>query len=81
METDHKDLDTDKKPHILYRCKRCRQIVASQDNVVLHEQGNGQSSFKWSKRSDTSKDNEKPECSSIFVEPMKWMEAGMLCCF
>ncbi|KAJ9565873.1 hypothetical protein OSB04_001839 [Centaurea solstitialis] len=37
----------------------------------------GQKCFKWKKRGSNSKDivNEPPECSSIFVEPMKWMQA------
>lgn len=69
-------METDQKPQTLYRCKRCRRIVASQGNVVPHEQGKGESCFKWNKRSDPSNTDKKPECSSIFVEPMKWMQAG-----
>ncbi|CAN0853418.1 Probable inactive dual specificity protein phosphatase-like At4g18593 [Linum grandiflorum] len=56
---------------LVYRCKKCRRIVASDDNIVTHERGKGQESFKWKKRSVGTA---PAECSSIFVEPMKWME-------
>lgn len=67
---------SDAKPQIIYRCKKCRRIVASQDLVVTHEPGDGQKCFKWKKRSKNDGDLELPECSSIFVEPMRWMETG-----
>lgn len=69
-------METDQKPQVIYRCKRCRRIVASQENVVSHEQGEGEKCFKWNKRDNSKGTDKKPECSSIFVEPMKWMQAG-----
>ncbi|KAF5947489.1 hypothetical protein HYC85_013446 [Camellia sinensis] len=71
------DLGSEPKPQVIYRCKKCRRIVASQEHVVPHERGEGQKCFKWRKRSGNPGKNDKelPECSSIFVEPMKWMEA------
>lgn len=66
--------DTAPKPQVIYRCKRCRRIVASEENIVPHERGKGEQCFKWNKKSvDSCKNQEPPECSSIFVEPMKWM--------
>ncbi|WCJ27187.1 dual specificity protein phosphatase-related [Euphorbia peplus] len=62
------------KPEVIYRCKKCRRIVASAENIVSHERGKGEECFKWKKRSGDHQDNEPPECSSIFVEPMKWMK-------
>ncbi|KAK9267646.1 hypothetical protein L1049_010077 [Liquidambar formosana] len=64
------------KPQVIYRCKKCRRIVAAQENVVSHERGEGEKCFKWKKRSGDTYDMEKelPDCSSIFVEPMKWMQ-------
>ena len=62
------------KPQVIYRCKKCRRIVAAEENIVSHKPGKGESCFKWNKR---SRDLEKPaDCASIFVEPMKWMESG-----
>ncbi|XP_043687375.1 probable inactive dual specificity protein phosphatase-like At4g18593 isoform X1 [Telopea speciosissima] len=68
------DLVTD--PKLIFRCKKCRRIVAAQENVVIHERGEGEICFKWKKRSGDpgERDKEPPECSSIFVEPMKWMQ-------
>ncbi|KAJ7947081.1 Dual specificity protein phosphatase 12 [Quillaja saponaria] len=64
------------KPEANYRCKKCRRIVASQETIVSHEPGKGELSFKWKKRSgDPSEMNKQPiDCTSIFVEPMKWMQ-------
>lgn len=72
----HTDQGTEPKPQVIYRCKKCRRIVASQENIVTHDRGEGQKCFKWKKRSGKEMDKEPPECSSIFVEPMKWMQAG-----
>ena len=66
--------ESNPKPQVLYRCKKCRRIVAAEENIVSHNPGKGESCFKWSKRSG---DLETPaECTSVFVEPMKWMESG-----
>ncbi|KAG2683947.1 hypothetical protein I3760_10G057600 [Carya illinoinensis] len=71
------NLEAIQKPEVIYRCKKCRRIVAAQDNLVPHNRGKGESCFKWQKRSGDAwgKKKEPIECTSIFVEPMKWMEA------
>ena len=61
-----------------YRCKKCRRIVALQEHVVDHIPGEGETSFEWHKRKSGNpfnKSNES-ECSSIFIEPLRWMKAG-----
>lgn len=65
-------------PSPAYRCKKCRRVVALQQNVVDHLPGEGETSFQWHKRRSGNPFN-KPddECSSIFVEPLRWMTAGM----
>ncbi|XP_010696632.2 probable inactive dual specificity protein phosphatase-like At4g18593 [Beta vulgaris subsp. vulgaris] len=64
------------KPHeeiqLIYRCKKCRQIVASQQNIVPHDQGKGEASFGCRKR--TVESDSLPKCTAIFVEPLKWMQ-------
>lgn len=61
-----------------YRCKKCRRVVAVQDNVVDHVPGEGETSFQWHKRRSGNPFNkcDEMECSSIFVEPLRWMTAG-----
>ncbi|KAI5663799.1 hypothetical protein M9H77_23122 [Catharanthus roseus] len=63
-------------PSPAYRCKKCRRVVALQQNVVDHLPGEGETSFQWHKRRSGNPFN-KPddECSSIFVEPLRWMTA------
>lgn len=63
-----------------YRCKKCRRVVALQDNVVDHIPGEGETSFEWHKRKSGNPFNksEESECSSIFVEPLQWMTTGKL---
>ncbi|PRQ56562.1 putative phosphoric monoester hydrolase [Rosa chinensis] len=56
-----------------FRCKKCRRLVAVQDNVVDHIPGQGETSFEWRKQKSSNYNNS--ECSSIFVEPLKWMTA------
>lgn len=64
-------------PGVIYRCRRCRQMVATQEYVVTHKVGRGNQHFGTHKKSDADGDDKKPECSMcIFVEPMKWMKAG-----
>lgn len=74
VEPSNTDSGSNQRPQVVYRCKKCRRIVASEEHVVHHKRGEGQKCFKWKKRSDESDD--PPECSSIFVEPMKWMQVG-----
>lgn len=63
-------------PTPAYRCKKCRRVIALQENVLDHVPGEGETSFDWHKRRggnpfSRSGDN---ECSSIFVEPLRWMK-------
>ncbi|EOY08826.1 PREDICTED: dual specificity protein phosphatase 12 [Theobroma cacao] len=60
-----------------YRCKKCRRVVALQENVVDHIPGEGETSFEWNKRRSGNPFNKsvQTECSSIFVEPLRWMTA------
>ncbi|CAL9152265.1 unnamed protein product [Musa hybrid cultivar] len=58
-----------------YRCKKCRRIVVSQENVVSHVPGENETFFDWQKRKSGNWSNrfQEQECSSFFVEPLKWM--------
>eukprot|EP01018_Ginkgo_biloba_P036213 Gb_27373 [translate_table: standard] len=60
---------------IRYRCKKCRRVVASQENVLGHLPGEGETCFRWKRRYSGHflNESEVPECSSIFVEPLQWM--------
>lgn len=59
-----------------YRCKKCRRVVALKDNVLEHRPGEGETSFDWNKRRSISSfyRSEDIECSSLFVEPLRWMK-------
>ncbi|KAK6124808.1 hypothetical protein DH2020_041424 [Rehmannia glutinosa] len=71
------EASTDKEPPRTpaYRCKKCRRLVALQENVLDHVPGEGETCFEWHKRrsrnSFSRSDDE--ECSSIFIEPLRWM--------
>ncbi|CAL5351751.1 unnamed protein product [Camellia sinensis] len=62
-----------------YRCKKCRRVVALQENIVDHVPGEGETSFGWHKRKGGNPFNkcDEIECSSIFVEPLRWMTTGL----
>uniref|UniRef100_A0A7I4BXR1 protein-tyrosine-phosphatase n=1 Tax=Physcomitrium patens TaxID=3218 RepID=A0A7I4BXR1_PHYPA len=58
-----------------YSCKKCKRVVACQENVIPHEPVSGESSFRWRRR-DVRRwggEHDDPACTSIFVEPMQWM--------
>lgn len=61
-----------------YRCKKCRRVVALQVNVVDHVPGEGETSFDWYKRRSGNPIDKSSEldCSSLFVEPLRWMTTG-----
>lgn len=66
-------------PTPAFRCKKCRRIVALQENVINHVPGEGESSFEWHKRNSRNNYNkyDELECTSVFVEPLRWMKTGI----
>lgn len=62
-------------PKTVYRCKKCRRIVALHENIVSHTPGEGETCFEWHKRKSGNpfKRFDEIECSSIFIEPLRWM--------
>ncbi|XP_075512816.1 uncharacterized protein LOC142548410 [Primulina tabacum] len=73
-EVEH-SLDKEVIPTPAYRCKKCRRVVALKDHVVDHIPGEGETCFDWHKRrsGDPFNKSDEDECSSIFVEPLRWM--------
>ncbi|XP_021745822.1 dual specificity protein phosphatase 12-like [Chenopodium quinoa] len=69
--------DGNKNSNVAYRCKKCRRVVALQENIVDHVPGEGMSAFQWHKRRSGNPYDKSDDfgCSSIFVEPLKWMKA------
>ncbi|KAL5154763.1 Dual specificity protein phosphatase 12 [Glycine soja] len=60
-----------------YRCKKCRRLVALQEHVIDHVPGEGERAFEFHKRRGGNPFNKSDEfeCSSIFIEPLRWMKA------
>lgn len=73
METDVNPEEQVAHPGVIYRCKKCRRMVATQEYVVTHDVGQGERCFL--RRKSYHVDEKEPECACIFVEPMKWMQA------
>ncbi|KAB8086674.1 hypothetical protein EE612_010131 [Oryza sativa] len=65
------DLETT-DPGTTYRCKRCRTLVATEGYVVTHKVGRGEKCFVTRKKYHV--DEKEPECTCLFVEPLKWMQ-------
>lgn len=70
-------LEGDNNPTPAFRCKKCRRVVALQENVIDHVPGEGETSFGWNKRQSGNPFDKhyEFECSSIFMEPLSWMTA------
>lgn len=58
---------------LLYRCKKCRRILACQENVLTHDQGNGNAPYNKKEKVCLWDEIRTVDCTSIFVEPMRWM--------
>ncbi|KAJ1734411.1 tyrosine protein phosphatase yvh1 [Coemansia biformis] len=61
------------------RCRKCRGPLVDEANIIDHRAGAGQAEFSYKKRDGggTSTPHAFPQnhaCSSLFVEPMEWME-------
>lgn len=67
-------------PTCAFRCKKCRRVIALQENVLDHVPGEGESCFDWHKRrgGNPFRRPGDEECSSIFVEPLRWMKSGRM---
>ncbi|KAJ6802729.1 dual specificity protein phosphatase 12 isoform X1 [Iris pallida] len=63
------------KARTVYRCKKCRRVVAVPENIVSHTPGEGETCFEWQKRKSSNPYNRfgEVECTSMFVEPLRWM--------
>ncbi|KAG6430978.1 hypothetical protein SASPL_109053 [Salvia splendens] len=63
-------------PTCAFRCKKCRRVIALQENILDHVPGEGESCFDWHKRRGGSPFRRPGDegCSSIFVEPLRWMK-------
>ncbi|KAJ2084763.1 tyrosine protein phosphatase yvh1 [Coemansia sp. S142-1] len=63
----------------LMRCKKCRRALITGANVIDHQAGAGQLAFSYNKRNANGVDTphafpQNRACSSLFVEPMEWMD-------
>jgi dual specificity phosphatase 12 len=64
--TSRADVDT------IYRCRGCRDVLFTSDNVLPHNSGEGQAAFSWYRR-DRSCDVADTACNTLHLEPMTWM--------
>ncbi|KAJ1785866.1 tyrosine protein phosphatase yvh1 [Coemansia sp. RSA 2399] len=63
----------------LVRCKKCRRPLVTEANVLDHQAGVGQVAFSYNKRNGSGANTphafpQNQACSSLFVEPMEWMD-------
>ncbi|KAJ1962490.1 tyrosine protein phosphatase yvh1 [Dipsacomyces acuminosporus] len=63
----------------IVRCKKCRRALVTETNILEHQAGAGQVAFSYKRRNvnGTSTPHAFPQnraCSSLFVEPMEWMD-------
>ncbi|KAL0716863.1 hypothetical protein Bca4012_066185 [Brassica carinata] len=58
VETNSSSQESLPKPQVMYRCRKCRRIVAIEENIAPHEPGRGEECFAWKKRSGN-------ECSAL----------------
>ena len=58
----------------LFRCKKCRMVLASHASVLPHRSGRSTPDWKdLLDSNDVDQEMEKECKNGIFVEPMRWM--------
>ncbi|KAG0581823.1 hypothetical protein KC19_3G012500 [Ceratodon purpureus] len=72
---EHAGVSSSQASSAQYSCKKCKRVVACQENVIPHETISGESSFRWRRRGVQrwGGEDDDPACTSLFVEPMQWM--------
>ncbi|KAI9003104.1 putative dual specificity protein phosphatase, partial [Gaertneriomyces semiglobifer] len=55
------------------RCRKCRMVLAHNNDIQDHEPGNGQTAFAYRKREGLLQ-QQQIECANIFIEPLSWIE-------
>lgn len=58
---------------MLYRCRKCRRLLATQSNVVPVTEGPGSVAFKYRKRAKGG-GGQGEDQGSLWVTPMQWMQ-------
>ena len=64
----------------LYRCRKCRILLATSDNILETEAAGQEGSFSWRKRDKFQKESGLDGSGDgagggIFVEPLRWMSS------
>ncbi|XP_030853540.1 dual specificity protein phosphatase 12 [Strongylocentrotus purpuratus] len=63
----------------LYKCRKCRRALFCQSSVIAHENTKGHRDFGWHKhKGQMSKEQGSISCTSVFVEPVSWMESFLM---
>ncbi|XP_054770573.2 dual specificity protein phosphatase 12-like [Lytechinus pictus] len=71
------------RDNALYKCRKCRRALFCQSSVIGHENTKGLWNFGWHKdkgqRSKFSSGEQGSiRCTSVFVEPVSWMESFLM---
>lgn len=57
---------------VVYRCKKCRRIVASGSNLLLHKEGK---TPRWTENLHDKEESTLAVCTQMyFIEPIIWMK-------
>ena len=73
--------DGDAQGAAVYRCRKCRTLVATSSNVIETGDGPGATGFRWHKRDKLQKVGDiaasAEGAGGVFVEPLRWMESAV----
>ncbi|XP_028857139.1 dual specificity protein phosphatase 12 [Denticeps clupeoides] len=65
----------------VYRCRKCRRVLFRGSSILSHCVGSGPVSFshkKCERDSQVSTAGGRAQCTSLFIEPVQWMEEALL---
>ncbi|KAI8052528.1 dual specificity phosphatase 12 [Syncephalis plumigaleata] len=59
------------------RCRKCRCPLLTDEHMITHTAGSGQSAFSPHRRNQSYGHYTPTQCSSYFIEPMEWIDGIM----
>ncbi|XP_070532117.1 dual specificity protein phosphatase 12-like isoform X4 [Ptychodera flava] len=75
LATDPQQSEADQS-QMIYKCKMCRRAVFKGSSIIKHTVGKGSRIFK--SKSGKSRSPAEVSCTSVFIEPVAWMEPVLL---
>ncbi|XP_037687371.1 dual specificity protein phosphatase 12-like [Choloepus didactylus] len=68
------------KDEVLYKCRKCRRSLFRSSSILDHNEGSGPIAFTHKRMTSSfmPMTGSQAQCTSYFIEPVRWMESALL---